>query len=109
MTHDFIRREQKKLGKCDDGKQYVNPSFVNMLVNMGYNREQARVALQKCNNVISSSVEYIQEHPGPSGTKSEELLGWINDLIPEVGVTTLQNLTFLEVCMFVFQKSEFDF
>lgn len=57
-----------------------------MLVNMGYNREAARIALKNTNNVISDSIQYIQENPqaGPSGTKSQEFLGFIEDLIPEV-------------------------
>lgn len=82
----IFHREKKKLGKCADGKQYVDPNFVRLLVNMGYSREAARVALQKCNNIISDSVQYIAEHPqpGPSKTKSKELLSFIEDLVPEV-------------------------
>lgn len=80
-----------KLGKCVDGKQYVDPQFVKILVKMGYNKEAARVALQQCNNIISDSVQYIQEHPqaGPSQSRSMEFLALINDLTPEV-------------CMFLF-------
>lgn len=55
-----------------------------MLVNMGYNKEAARCALQKCNNIISDSIQYIQENPGPSSTRSQEVIALINDLIPEV-------------------------
>lgn len=77
-------RKQRKLGKCADGKQFVNPSFVQMLVNMGYNKEAARSALRMCNNIISDSIQYIQENPGPSGTRSQEVISLINDLIPEV-------------------------
>ena len=75
-----------KLGMCVDGKQYVDPNFVKILVNMGYNKEAARVALKHCNNVISDSVQYIQEHPqpGPSQSRSIEFLALINDLVPEV-------------------------
>ena len=75
-----------KLGMCVDGKQYVDPNFVKILVNMGYNKEAARVALKHCNNVISDSVQYIQEppQPGPSQSRSIEFLALINDLVPEV-------------------------
>jgi hypothetical protein len=69
-----------------DGKQYVDPNFVKILVNMGYNKEAARVALKHTNNIISDSVQYIQEHPqpGPSQSRSIEFLALINDLAPEV-------------------------
>lgn len=79
-------REKEKLGKCSDGQQYVNPEFLKMLVNMGYSREVARVALQQTNNVIADSIQYMQDHPlpGPSGTISQEFLGFIEDLVPEV-------------------------
>lgn len=82
----FLFRERKKLGKCADGKQYVDPNFLKILVNMGYNKEVARIALQKNNNIISDSVQYIQENPipGPSDTKSQEVLSLIDDLIPQV-------------------------
>lgn len=65
----------------------MNPEFVKMLVNMGYNREGARIALQNTNNNISESIQYIQENPqpGPSSTKSQELLNYIDYLVPEVG------------------------
>lgn len=74
------------MGKCADGKQYVDPNFVKLLVNMGFSKEAARVALQQTNNIISDSVQYMQEHPqaGPSKTKSKEMLALIDDLIPEV-------------------------
>ncbi|KAK9870279.1 hypothetical protein WA026_006366 [Henosepilachna vigintioctopunctata] len=85
-AEEILMKEKKKLGLCDDRKQYVEPSFLKLLVNMGYNRETARIALQKTNNIISDSIHYIQEHPtpGPSGSKSQELLGFINDLVPEL-------------------------
>lgn len=53
---------------------------------MGYNHEAARVALQKCNNIITDSVQYISEHPlpGPSTSKSREVLALIDDLVPEL-------------------------
>lgn len=51
---------------------------------MGYNKEAARVALKKCNNIISDSIQYIQENPGPSGSRSSEICALIDDLIPEV-------------------------
>ncbi|KAF5302202.1 hypothetical protein FQA39_LY10241 [Lamprigera yunnana] len=86
MAEKILQREQKKLGKCTDGNQYVNANFVKMLVDMGYNKEAARVALQKCNNVISDSIQYIQENPLPSSSHSSEVLSWINDLIPEVSI-----------------------
>ncbi|KAL3266981.1 hypothetical protein HHI36_011129 [Cryptolaemus montrouzieri] len=85
-AEEILMKEKKKLGMCDDGKQYIDPNFLKILVNMGYNREAARVALKSCNNIISDSIQYIQEHPtpGPSMTKSQELLGLINDLVPEL-------------------------
>lgn len=84
----IFQKERKKLGKCKDGNQYVNPDFVKMLLNMGYNREAARVALQNTNNNISESIQYIQENPmpGPSHTKSQELLAYIDYLVPEVRI-----------------------
>lgn len=72
------------MGLCDNGKEYVDPNFLKILVNMGYNKEAARKALKKCNNIISDSIQYIQENPGPSGSKSMELLALIEDLVPEV-------------------------
>lgn len=79
-------RESQKLGLCADGKQYVDPNFVKMLVNMGFGKEAARIALQKTNNIISDSIQYIQENPmpGPSTSKSSEFVSLINELIPEV-------------------------
>ncbi|XP_018565232.1 NEDD8 ultimate buster 1 isoform X1 [Anoplophora glabripennis] len=85
-AEEILKKERKKLGKCADGEQYVDPNFVKILVNMGFNKEAARIALQKTNNIISDSIQYIQENPlpGPSGTKSKELLSLIEDLIPEL-------------------------
>lgn len=54
---------------------------------MGYNKAVAKLALKNCNNVISDSIQYIQENPGiagPSSSKSMEMLALIEDLIPEV-------------------------
>ncbi|CAH0561061.1 unnamed protein product [Brassicogethes aeneus] len=86
MADEIMEKEKKKLGKCADGKQYVDPNFLRVLVNMGYNREIARRALQRCNNIISDSVQYIQENPlpGPSETKSQEFLAYIEELMPEL-------------------------
>lgn len=55
---------------------------------MGFGREAARIALQKTNNIISDSIQYIQEHPlpGPSNSKSREFLSLIEELIPEVSL-----------------------
>lgn len=64
----------------------MDPNFLKILVNMGYNKETARIALKKCNNIISDSVQYIQENPGPSSSKSIEMLALIEDLIPEVSI-----------------------
>ncbi|XP_063904141.1 NEDD8 ultimate buster 1-like [Zophobas morio] len=85
-AEEILQRKRMKLGMCVDGKQYVDPNFVKILVNMGYNKEAARVALKHCNNVISDSVQYIQEHPqpGPSQSRSIEFLALINDLVPEL-------------------------
>lgn len=83
---EIYYREKKKLGLCDDGKQYVDPKFLKVLVDMGYNKETARTALKKCNNIISDSVQYIQDNPGPSSTKSTEMMNLIEDLVPEVRI-----------------------
>lgn len=73
---------------CADGKQYVEPNFLQILVNMGYNKEAARIALQKSNNIITNSIQYIQDNPlpGPSTSSyaSEELEHLVNTLLPEV-------------------------
>lgn len=84
LTDKLLRDEQQRLGMCDDGKQYVNPTFVKMLVNMGYNKVVAQNALKRCNNIISDSVQHILENPGPSRSKSSEMMSLIEDLIPEV-------------------------
>ncbi|KAF5282197.1 hypothetical protein FQR65_LT02894 [Abscondita terminalis] len=83
MAERILYREQKKLGKCIDGNQYVNPTFLKMLVDMGYNKEAARIGLQRSNNIISDCIQYIQENPGPSASHSQEVLSLITDLIPE--------------------------
>lgn len=82
------------MGLCVDGKQYVDPNFVKMLVNMGYGREAARIALQKTNNIISDSIQFIQENPcpGPSSSKSQEFLSLIEDLVPEVCSVIYNNI-----------------
>lgn len=76
------------MGKCADGKQFVEPMYVRSLVRMGFGREAARIALQQCNNNISESVQYISENPmpGPSQTKSREFLSFLDDLLPEVSL-----------------------
>ncbi|XP_017786939.1 PREDICTED: NEDD8 ultimate buster 1-like [Nicrophorus vespilloides] len=86
LTEKLLKKERKQLGKCVDGKQYVNPLFVRMLINMGYSKQAAKVALQKTNNIISDSIQYIQEHPqaGPSNTRSEEFFLWLEELAPEL-------------------------
>lgn len=70
-----------------------------MLVNMGYNREVARVALQNTNNNISESIQFIQENPqpGPSSTKSQELLSYIEYLVPEVHEEITKNSSFTRI------------
>lgn len=82
----ILEKERKKLGFCVDGKQYVDPRFLKILVNMGYSKEASRVALKNCNNIISDSVQYIQENPlpGPSGSKSSELLSFVDELTQEL-------------------------
>ncbi|RZC43159.1 NEDD8 ultimate buster 1-like [Asbolus verrucosus] len=86
MAETILQKKKMKLGKCVDGQQYVDPNFVKILVNMGYNKEAARVALRNTNNIISDSIQYIQEHPqpGPSQSRSIEFLALINDLVPEL-------------------------
>ncbi|GJQ65644.1 hypothetical protein Trydic_g7734 [Trypoxylus dichotomus] len=86
MAQRIFRKESQKLGLCVDGKQYVDPNFVKILVNMGFGKEAARIALQKTNNIISDSIQYIQENPlpGPSSSKSCEILSLIEELVPEL-------------------------
>lgn len=85
-AEEILQKERKKLGKCADGNQYVNPNFLQILVSMGYNKEIARIALQKTNNIISDSIQYIQENPtaGPSSSRSQEMTSLIEDLVPEL-------------------------
>ncbi|XP_056638844.1 NEDD8 ultimate buster 1-like isoform X1 [Diorhabda sublineata] len=82
----ILEKERKKLGFCVDGKQYVDPKFVKILVNMGYSMEASRIALKNCNNIITDSVQYIQENPlpGPSGSKSTQLLSFLDELTQEL-------------------------
>ncbi|KAH1021119.1 hypothetical protein HUJ04_010676 [Dendroctonus ponderosae] len=82
----FIRREKQKLGVCADGKQYVDPNFLKILVNMGYNKEAGRVALKMCNNIISDSVQYIVDNPAPGSCQSasRELNDLIEDLVSQL-------------------------
>ncbi|XP_076255328.1 NEDD8 ultimate buster 1-like [Rhynchophorus ferrugineus] len=86
IAEEILNKERKKLGKCADGKQYVDPNFLNILVNMGYNKEVARIALRNCNNIISDSIQYIQENPlpGPSESRSMEFMSLIEDLVPQL-------------------------
>ncbi|KRT81584.1 Ubiquitin [Oryctes borbonicus] len=86
MAERIFKKESQKLGLCVDGKQYVDPNFLKILVNMGFGKEAARIALQKTNNIISDSIQYIQENPlpGPSNSKSREFLSLIEELIPEL-------------------------
>ncbi|XP_044749963.1 NEDD8 ultimate buster 1-like [Coccinella septempunctata] len=66
----LLDKERKKLGLCADGKQYVEPNYLEILVDMGYDREAARIALQKNNNIITNSVQYIQDNPMPGPSAS---------------------------------------
>lgn len=58
-----LNRERKRLGRCADGSQWVEPKFHKLLMGMGYSSEAARMALQQSNNNVSLSVQIIQEHP----------------------------------------------
>lgn len=102
LAEQILDNERKKLGKCEDGTQYVDPNFVKMLVNMGFNREIARRALQKNNNVISDSIQYIQDNPvaGPSESKSQEFLSYLEELIPEVTLELVQAIKFVYTFIF---------
>ncbi|XP_066154361.1 NEDD8 ultimate buster 1-like [Euwallacea fornicatus] len=86
LAQELLEKEKKKLGKCADGKQYVDPNFVKILVNMGFNKETAQKALKMCNNIIVDSIQYIQENPspGPSQSKSTEFLALVDDLVPQL-------------------------
>ncbi|CAH1964750.1 unnamed protein product [Acanthoscelides obtectus] len=82
-----LDRERKRLGLCRDGKQYIDPRLVKVLVDMGYDSEEARQALKYCNNVISDAVQHIQE-VGAAGQSSSvqhhELSDIIEALVPEL-------------------------
>lgn len=58
-----LKRERKKLGRCADGKQYVEPTLLKMLVNMGFQEHLAKTALAQANNIVSDSIQLIQEQP----------------------------------------------
>ncbi|KAJ8922694.1 hypothetical protein NQ315_007727 [Exocentrus adspersus] len=73
-AEEILIKERKKLGKCADGKQYVDANFVKILVNMGYNKEAARIALQK------NEQHYIGQYPvhpraSFAGTQRDEKQG----------------------------------
>ena len=52
-------RERKRLGRTVGG-QWVNMGYLKTIVNMGYERSSAVKALQRTNNDINKSLEYIQ-------------------------------------------------
>ncbi|GLV37083.1 uncharacterized protein CBL_02086 [Carabus blaptoides fortunei] len=84
----ILNKERRKLGKCADGKQYVEPKFVKMLQTMGYSKETARLALQQSNNNVSIAVQIIQDNPDllqVTGSNScESLTHLITDMIPQL-------------------------
>uniref|UniRef100_A0A1B6L3Y2 UBA domain-containing protein n=1 Tax=Graphocephala atropunctata TaxID=36148 RepID=A0A1B6L3Y2_9HEMI len=56
-------RERITLGLCADGKQYCEPSLLDRLVTMGFNRSQSVEALKLSNNMIVEAIRIIQEQP----------------------------------------------
>ncbi|PNF44037.1 hypothetical protein B7P43_G16238, partial [Cryptotermes secundus] len=58
-----LNRERRKLGRCADGFQWVEPKLHKLLISMGFSSEAARLALQQSNNNVSHSVQLIQEQP----------------------------------------------
>lgn len=85
-----LNKERYKLGKCADGKQYVEPRFVDMMVSMGYPKETARRALQKSNNNVSMSVQIIQDNPDMlnvvESNSTHSMSYVIEDMIPHVSI-----------------------
>lgn len=63
IENEALTRARKKLGKCADGKQWIEPTLLNMMLEMGFPKEAARQALAQSNNILSQSVQLIQEHP----------------------------------------------
>lgn len=96
---EWVKNKEKyKLGKCADGKQYVEPRFVEMMMSMGYSKETARKALQQSNNNVSLSVQIIQDNPdllNVSDTGSNHSLSHvIEDMVPQVRVGSYGELFF---------------
>lgn len=85
-------KEKYKLGKCADGKQYVEPKFLDMMVTMGYPKETARRALQQSNNNVSMSVQIIQDNPDMlnlvESNSMHSMSHVIDDMIPHVSKQT---------------------
>ncbi|KAK7873540.1 hypothetical protein R5R35_008789 [Gryllus longicercus] len=56
-------RERRKLGRCADGRQWVEPQLYQLLLSMGFTPFLAQRALQHTNNDVQMSVQLIQEQP----------------------------------------------
>ncbi|XP_066999509.1 NEDD8 ultimate buster 1 isoform X2 [Anabrus simplex] len=58
-----LNRQRRRLGKCADGVQWVEPSLHKLLMSMGYESHIACCALQQTNNNVQLSVQLIEETP----------------------------------------------
>ncbi|PSN45549.1 hypothetical protein C0J52_05786 [Blattella germanica] len=76
--------ERRRLGRCADGKQWVEPGFVKLLTSMGYSSDAARAALQQSNNNVSLSVQIIQEHPNLLNVASTSKFKITKDMLQQV-------------------------
>ena len=80
----WLYRERKRLGRCADGSQWVEPKFHKMLMNMGYSSEAACKALQQSNNNVSLSVQIIQEHPSLLNLASTSKIKITKEMLDQV-------------------------
>ncbi|XP_047115578.1 NEDD8 ultimate buster 1-like [Schistocerca piceifrons] len=67
-----LNRERRKLGKCIDGEQFVDPQLHKSLMSMGFARSTAREALRQTNNNLTQSLDLIREKPHLFMTPSQE-------------------------------------
>uniref|UniRef100_A0A1B6DNP8 UBA domain-containing protein n=2 Tax=Clastoptera arizonana TaxID=38151 RepID=A0A1B6DNP8_9HEMI len=63
LEQEKLEKEKRRLGLCADGVHYVEPRFVNQLVDMGFAYYKVVAALQKSNNNIGTALQLIQEQP----------------------------------------------
>ncbi|KAJ4443419.1 hypothetical protein ANN_05087 [Periplaneta americana] len=79
-----LNQERRRLGRCADGVQWVEPNFHKMLMSMGYTSEIARSALQQSNNNVSLSVQLIQEQPSLLNVASTSKVKVQKDMLQQV-------------------------